>query len=199
MGVYFTVDVSDLQSRIQLLQAACKPERYERAMYRIYNRTGKHVRKILKTDLPKKYYIGASKVGKAVKDAQISGMGCNIPVRDKRGDIGGQYSATGSAAGWESLHKKYRVKARIVKGGKSVLPEKMQQYGSMAPFRNIPSKLNTVTFTRTGKSKLPIKKVVGIAIPQMPMNRSMDDVQKDIHDWMAKQVEREFMNLMAGR
>ena len=41
-------------------------------------------------------------------------------------------------------------------------------------------------------------RVSGIAIPQMPMNRSQDEVQKDIVDWMAKRIEHEFQMLIRG-
>ena len=40
--------------------------------------------------------------------------------------------------------------------------------------------------------------VSGIAIPQMPMNRSKAEVQKDIVDWMAKRIEHEFQMLIRG-
>ena len=47
---------------------------------------------------------------------------------------------------------------------------------------------------------LLIAPVKGIAIPQMPLNRSEPDVQKDIMDYMEKRTEHEFMQLMrSGR
>lgn len=197
LPITINVDASDCVAKLTMLQAACKPERFERAVYRIYSRTGKHVRAILKKDLPHDYKISASKVGKAVGNASIQGMGCIIPVRDKRGDIGGQYTAAGGAHGWNSLHRKYRVKARILKGGQSTLPSTVM--AGYPPFRNLGSKLGGLTFTRTSKERGPIKKVSGIAIPQMPMNRSQDEVQKDIVDFLKAQIEHEFMNVMAGR
>ena len=194
------IDASDVKAKLTLLQAACKPERYERALYRIYNRTGGHVRKILKQDLPRDYSISASKVGKAVQNAQIIGNGCIIPVRDKRGDIGtkGQYKASGGAKGWESLHRRYRVKARILKIKQSTLPERVM--AGYPPFRNLSApKLNKLTFARSSKERGPLLKAVGIAIPQMPMNRSMDNVQGDIEKYLRQQIEHEFMNVMSGR
>ena len=41
-------------------------------------------------------------------------------------------------------------------------------------------------------------KVVGIAIPQMPMNRSQEEVQQDILDYMKERMEHEIQRLMAG-
>lgn len=198
-GIEITVDDSDVKAKLDFMKRNLKPERFERAMYRIYSRTGKHVRQIVKTDVPKQYVIGAQKVGKAVQDAKVSGMSCIIPIRDKRGNIGSQYGAAGGAHGWASLHRKYKVKARIVKGGQSILPSDMRSYGGQPPFRNLGSKLGGLTFTRAGKARVPIMKVSGIAIPQMPMNRSRADVENDIMNWMKKQVEREFLNVINGR
>ena len=138
LPITINVDTSDCMAKLQLLQAATKPERFERALYRIYSRTGKHVRRILKEDLPHDYAISPGKVSKAVMGAQIQGMGCIIPVRDKRGNIGSQYTASGGAHGWNSLKRKYKVKARIVKGGQSIrhsdggisaVPQPWQQAG----------------------------------------------------------------------
>lgn len=197
LPITIEIDGRDCVNKLTMMAAACKPERFERALYRIYSRTGKHVRAILKEDLPHEYVISPSKVGKAVGGAQIQGMGCIIPVTDKRGDIGGQYSATGGAHGWNSLRRKYKVTARIVKSGQSVLPGKVM--AGYPPFRNLGSSLGKLTFTRTSKERGPIMKVVGIAIPQMPMNRSEDEVQEDIKKFLMAQIEREFMNVMAGR
>ena len=55
------------------------------------------------------------------------------------------------------------------------------------------------TFTRAGKSRLPILKVSGIAIPQMPLNRSEAEVQKDIQDYMMQRFEHELNWLLASK
>ena len=39
-------------------------------------------------------------------------------------------------------------------------------------------------------------KITGIAIPQMPMNKSKPDVQRDIKEYLEKQMEERFMALM---
>lgn len=192
-----TIDGKDCVDKLTMMAAACKPERFERAMYRIYSRTGKHVKTILKDDLPHEYVISPSKVGKAVGDVTIVGWGCTIPVKDSRGDIGGQYSASGGAHGWNSLKRKYNVKARIVRAGQSTLPGKVM--AGYPPFRNLGSSLGKLTFARSSKERGPLLKVVGIAIPQMPMNRSEAEVQEDIKKFLMAQIEREFMNVMAGR
>ena len=197
LPITVNIDASDCIAKLSMLQAACKQERFDRALYRIYSRTGKHVKRILKEDLPKQYQVTPGMVGKTVGDVSIAGMGCTIPVRDSRGSIGGRYGASGGAHGWNSLRRKYKVKARIVKGGASILPGTVM--AGYPPFRNLGSSLGGLTFSRTSKKRGPILKVSGIAIPQMPMNRSEGDVQEDIKEFLMAQIEHEFMNVMAGR
>lgn len=193
-AIYIEIDDADFQAKIRFLADAMNPANFERAMYRIFTRTGQHVRKIVKEDVPHEYEISPSKVGAAVKAAQVSGLSCIIPIRDRRGPIGSQYKASGGAHGWASLKRKYRVKAKIVKGGTSTLPARAM--AGYPPFRNLGSKLGGLTFTRTSGARGPILKVSGIAIPQMPVNRSEAEIQKDIYDWMKAQVERECMAVL---
>lgn len=200
-GIYLEIDASELDSEIERLRRVMTPAEFNRAMYRIFQRTGGHVRRILKTDLPKEYHAKAGEIGAAVGNGRVTGgglgVGCSIPVTGHKKSIGGGFGASGGAHGWNSLRRRYRVKARIVKAGQSTLPQQMSSYGGQPPFRNLGSKLGGLTFTRAGKSRFPIKKVVGIAIPQMPMNRSEAEVQKDIVDYMRKRIEHEFMRLLA--
>lgn len=220
--IYLEIDASELDAEIIRLQAVMKPERFNQVMFNIFQRTVGHVRKILQQDLPKEYHVTPARIGKAVKSPKMTsgmgGVGCTIPIRDTRGSIGGMYTASGGARGWDSVRKKYRVKARIVKSSVSTLPENMDSYGGMKPFRNLgprlkiklsneqwkelggrpKSKLSGLTFTRAGKPRGPILKVSGIAIPQMPMNRSQEDVQRDILDYMKARIEHEFQRVIAG-
>lgn len=202
-GIYLEIDASDLSKEIERLQGVLKPERFDRVMYGVFARTGQHVRGVLKKDLPKEYRVKAGEVGVAVKGARVtsggtSGVGCVIPVVGPRRTIGGDYKATGGAHGWISLRKKYRVKARIVVSAQSMLPVKMETYGGEAPFRNLGSKLGKIAYTRLGKERLPIVRVEGVAIPQMPMNRSEEDVQKDILAYMEKRIEHEIQRAIGG-
>lgn len=202
-SVYLEIDASELNEQIERLRSILKPERFDQVMYSIFKRTGNHVKMILRKDLPVDYYVKAGQINAAVKTPQLSGgggmgVGCVIPIVDSRGTIGGRYGASGGAHGWASLHRKYRVKGRVVKAGASTLPSQMGSYGGQPPFRNLGSRLGGLTFTRAGKARFPIMKVVGIAIPQMPMNRSQDEVQQDILDYMKERMEHEIQRLMAG-
>lgn len=195
------VDASEVLAEMDRLKKLMTTTQFERALYGVLNATGKHVKTILGKDLPQKYQIKANKVKDAVGNpvTRTGGalIGCTIPIKGRRGSIarsGGTYVATGGLPGWESLYRKYRVRAKIVKGKKSVLPKKMSRsddYGDHPPFINtIARKIGTLTFTRIKeKERLPIRKVVGIAIPQMPMNRSEEDVQRDIRNYLQNRIE----------
>lgn len=200
-GVYLDIDASDLMDEINRLKAIMTPEQFNRAMYGIFQRTGRHVSTIMKKDLPQEYHVTGGEIGAAVKAPQMSmggGMvGCSIPIVGKRKNIGTGFSATGYRRGWRALTSgKYKVTAKIVKGGASTLPFSMGSYGGMPPFRNMPSKLGKLTFTRAGKPRGPIEKVSGIGVPQMPMNRSQDQVQSDILEYMQQRIEARIMALI---
>jgi len=197
---YFDVDLSQLSGTIQAMKAAHTKEEFEKLMLRAFRRTGGHVRKIMKTEIPKEYNVKAGLVGSAVKSPRTSIAGgqvsCSIPIEDARGSIGGRYNATGGRHGWKNIQpgKRYKVKAQIYNKSqpKSELPIEMKKHNDNAPFRNLSApKLNKVAFVREGKSRLPIVKVVGVAIPQMPMNRAKDSVQDDILDYLKKRIEHE--------
>jgi len=205
--VYLEIDISDLDEEISRLRSVMQPKQFENAMYGIFRRTTRHVRVILKKDLPQQYHVRKSDIQAAVSTGKVvnspgAGVGCTIPIKAERGDVGGKFRARGGARGWESLHKKYRVQARVVKGGISTLPAKMPgNYGGNPPFRNLSAEsLHGLTYTRKTRKRIPIMKVESIAIPQMPMTRSEPDVQRDIRQYLEKQMEQRFNYLvMSGR
>ncbi len=193
-----TIDSSDFWDKVNRLKAVMTQEQFERAMYGIFQRTGRHVAGILRKDLPPKYEAKPGEISAAVKSPQLSmgfgGVGCSIPIRAVRGKIGSQYRAAGGAHGWNSMRRKYKVKARIIKGKQSELPAKW--HSGYPPFRNLGSRLNNLTYARSTKARGPIMKITGIAIPQMPMNLARPEVEQDIKDYLEKQMEERFMALM---
>lgn len=192
--INITVDSSDLQAKLNFIKNNCTEAKCRQAMYTIFNRTGKHVKTIIRKDVPQYYEVPAGEVGSTVQNAQVSGLSCIIPIRGPRRGIGDKFKASGSAKGWESLRKKYRVKARIIKGKQSELPEKW--HSGYPPFRN--SSFSKVTFARSSAARGPIMKVTGIAIPQMPTNLAEPAVQNDIKVWLEKQVDERIRAMMGG-
>lgn len=190
--LFLDIDCSDVLRLCDQYRSQMSKANFDRMMHRIVQRTGKHVGVVLSKDIPQHYAVKAMQVRRAVGKPSMSGGGsdvsCNIPIRGTRGRIGGMFKATGGAPGWNV--RPYRVKAKIVKGNASVIPQKAM--GGVAPFRNtIAPRLNNLTFTRQGKDRFPIAAISGIAIPQMPMNRSKEDVEKDIADFMYQQAQHE--------
>ena len=158
---------------------------------------------ILKQDIPQDYEVKPAWVGSHVKSPRTQmvggrlGVSCCIPIDGTRASIGGRYSATGGAHGWNAVHRKrYKINAKMLKGKTSTLPEEMSHQGGNPPFRNLGSKLGGATFTRVSKERLPIVRVVGLSVPQMPLNRSRDEVQEDIMDTLMKRLEHEHAYIM---
>lgn len=197
--IYLYIDATDVMKKAEALRRNLSDEQVHRAMRRVYRRVPGHVRMILRQDLPKKYYVKPGEINAAVKKGTVSDLSCSIPVVGRRRDIGGKgVSASGGAHGWKSLKRKYRVKAKIVKSGVSTLPQRVGHTGGNAPFRNLGSSIMPLTWTRRSKRRLPIEKMVSIALPQMPTNRSEADVQKDIKDYMYQRLEHEFNQLLGN-
>jgi hypothetical protein len=200
--IEITMDSAEFEELIERLRANMNANKFEHAMYGVFRDTSRHVSAILKKDLPKRYYVKSSEVSATVKNPILvmggGNVGCTIPLTNRRKSIGGSYRATGSARGWQSIRKKYRVGASIVKGGKSILPANMpDEYGGQPPFRNIPSKLGKAAFTRESSDfRAKIRPVVGIAVPQMPMNRSEPEVRADIEKYLMKRLEQRVKALM---
>lgn len=196
--VYLDLDISDAKEKIEALRKVHTEAEMKKLLRRAITRTSGRVRTILKTEIPKDYEVKptwvASHVGNPrMTDGGSIGVGCVIPIDGHRGSIGGRYRASGGAHGWNAVKrgKRYKINARIVKGGASTMPKQMSHQGGNPPFRNLGSKLGGATFTRVGKERFPIARVVGLGVPQMPLNRSKDDVQEEIGSYLQKRLEAE--------
>lgn len=197
-GVYLDVDISDAKDMIDALRAVHTEHEMNQLLYRAFQRTGAKVKTILKTELPKEYEVKPTWVGSHVGSPKTQlgggglGVSCSIPIDGARGSIGGRFNASGGAHGWNATRgRRYKINAKIVKGQSSTLPSEMSHQGGNPPFRNLGSRLGGATFTRVGEDRLPIARVVGLGVPQMPLNRSEDDVQDSIMETLMKRLEHE--------
>lgn len=200
MAVYLHVDTSEAAGLIERVRAAHSKKEFQTVMYRAFKRTGSKVRTILAKELPTEYEVKANLVRSSVGSPRTTiggaGVSCCIPVEGARHSIGGTFPATGGAHGWKVLKgKRYKITARITKGTRSTLPTEMNSYGGEPPFRNL--SFSKVAFTRKGKERFPIMKVVGIGVPQMPMNRSQESVQDEIMETLMKRIEHEHQYLIS--
>ena len=196
------VDASDLIWKVDRLKENMTQEQFERAMYGIFKDTSRHVKKILKEDTRRYYYVKAGDVTAAVQSPQVSygggGVGCVIPIRGTRGTVGGRYRASGGSHGGKAArrHRRQNIKAKVVKAGDSVMPDRMPgSYGGNPPFRNLGSG-SSLAWTRKTSARYPIMPVYSMSIPQMPTNRAEADVQKDIKDYLEKRMDQRFRSLI---
>lgn len=196
-GVYLDIDASDLQEKMARLNRAMNKERFEAAMYGIFKTLPGHVRKILAQDVPQKYQVETKEVKSVVQQAKLTmgggGVGCIIPLKGTRlvhaKGKNHSFKAVGGVPGWASLAGPYPMHTNVIAGTTSQLPERFGP-GNMRPFRNTSAKsLNMVTFVREGKARLPIKPMVGIAVPQMPMTRAKEDVEQDLVRYLENRVD----------
>lgn len=198
LGLDLTIDISEVETEIEKLKSVMTPDQFHRAMYGIFKREGSHIKTILGKDIPLQYKVKSTEVRETVGTPTVTTSegttGCIIPVKGKRRGVGTKYSAKGALHGWETLRRgHYDITAKILTERESKLPFDIK---GKAPFRNMPSKLNKQAFYRTSRERFPIKPVMGIAIPQMPINRSEEDVQSDIVEHLKGRIEARFQALI---
>lgn len=202
-SIYLEIDLSDASATIEALRNIHTPENFRKIMYRVFRRTATRVKTIVAKDVSRHYEITQTKVRAHIGAPRVEygagalGVSCSIPIDGKRLSIGGSYKAKGGRHGWNT-GKRYKISARIVKGQSSTLPKTMDNQGGQPPFRNFSApKLGKVAFTRVSKKRFPIAAVVGVAVPQMPLNRAEDDVQGDIMETLMKRLEHEHQYMMS--
>lgn len=174
----------------------------ERAINTAIHKTGEKVKRIVIDDVGEKYEGGAHWFGAAVQKPQNGFMQCVIPIQGARGTIGQQFKTGGSAyntgpggaygftrgGGWKKLRGKRaaKIRAKIVKGQMSQIPDTLQSYGGNPPFM-----YRGIAYTRRTRQRHPISRVVGIAVPQMVTNRARASIEKDIKTELEKNVMTE--------
>ena len=202
------IDVSEAREKLKKISGCFSPEQVGLMQYRVLRATGRKVKGIVSTDVTKEYYIKKNVAARDIKTPQMRKAGpkqssCIIPIRGKRHIIGGNtFPAVGGVYGWQTLRlgKRYKIYARILANSFSVLPDSLQ--AGNPPFRNIGArKLNDATYRRAAgagfpPNNYPLARVVGPATPHMPVNRSEDDIRKDIKEQMLKSVDTEFNRLL---
>lgn len=181
-GATVYVDISHLQGTIQGMRDVLAPDRFHEVMRRTFNDAGRKVKSIVRKEVPKDYNVTASWAGDAVGWPKQQGIGVVIPIKGKRGSIGGLYSASGPR-GRPRKGVKTKIYAKIVRAGRSTLPDTLPHQGGQPPFflPGVGSRNNRIVMTRKFANKpKPIVRVVGLGVPQMPINKSREDVQDEI-------------------
>lgn len=199
------IDVSDLQKVVDDMKLVLSEEGAKRMLRDTISNTGRKVKSIIGQEVPKKYEAKRNWVTSQVGKPQNGGAGdlsAIIPINGVRGIDGGRFPATGGtswahpSSGGKAARRERRIRVKILKGKANALPETLPHQGGQPPFRNVSSKLGSVVFTRKTNKPYPIARVAGLSVPQMPMNKSKEEITKDIYDYMEKELERNFARML---
>lgn len=218
MQTYLYIDASEFNDLAEEMRKRLTPQNFDKLMRRTLNEVGKRSKKPIREAITQEYHAKKDWINKSIKSAKVSGGGgniiCRIPLASEKGTIGGMFGAQGGWYGWGP--DPYEITADIVKGSKSKLPSHMTHQGGQPPFRNIgerkksiknPNKMlkkpkvevttgtGRIVFTRKGKSRYPIEPVSGIAVPQMPLNRSRAETEDKILEVAEKRLIHNFSRI----
>ena len=169
------IDASDFSEKVQMCRNVMSQDNYYKLINRTFNEIGRRLQTPIAREIQKSYVVTQDWVKNQMGAPKISPMEIRIPLKGKKGSIGGRFRAR--------ARKNGRVSSNIVKSGVSVLPTAMQNQGGNPPFM-----VNGVCFTRRTAARLPIVSVKGLAVPQMPLNQAADDVQDQILDIAGKRL-----------
>ena len=215
---YLNIDMSDVYEKLKEIRQVVGDKNAEKILYWTVKDTAGHIRKTLSPILQKEYQSKAMTIRGSIGQPEMKGaMSCVIPVENARNIIGGKdFPLDGSTTRVVNNNRTRRKKAiaagkkpkpskplkqinvKILKKGVSTLPHIMpgegrSSYGDQPPFlMPVTSKAGAtgkyIVMTRKGKEKLPIIRVVGIGVPQMPLNRSREEVKDDIAEYAMKRL-----------
>lgn len=207
------VDISDVLETYNTLQSLLSKERAHEALRRTLMDTGRKVRTIVSQEVPKQYEVSGGWAASGVGAPRAEGpLTVVIPVRGVRGGVGSVFKIAGASynsnpSGYYRLdtvqygppairrmrkRAKAHIRARIVKGHVSVLPEAMSASMGGQPIFMMHG--IAMARTRAGR-KSPLVHVVDIASPQPPLNRSEPGVVKQLHDTMERRMLHHFSYL----
>ena len=193
---YLDVDISDLKSRVDAMKDILGPKKAEKMLHDTCVDVAKKAKTLVAREVVKDYQVTQRWVKAGIGDWKSAGfvyIGCVIPLTGHRGIIGGTFGAAGGVG--KGKRRLSRIRAKIIKAKSSTMPGKMSHQGGNPPFR---VKSSGLTFTRTTPKRYPIARVAGLSVPQMPLNRSEDNVQQALHDQFAIRVEHHFIRMFNG-
>lgn len=188
IGYDIHIDASQALSMLDEAQKILEPERAKTMLRDTLVDVGRKAKTIVSDCVVQDYVVPKGWAAEKVGFPQVGGGGLNIvvPIRGARGGIGPIYPIA-------SGQRRRRVKARIVKGAVSTLPDKMSNQGGNPPFV-----AKGAAYTRRTDKRYPIVRVVGLGVPQMPLNRSQDKIEAALTAEIEKSAARHFGRLFGG-
>ena len=215
---FLDVDVSRLNELMRGIEEEIGPDGLKKALQWTFRRVPGHIRRIMPSIIVKDYHVQKRYVARTIQKGTLTkdakGVTCIIPVIDPRGIVGGSNYTLAAGArrmAERRLHmsnkqkkgKPYRIKFKMKQQKVSVLPKRMPEarrssYGDQPPFVTPrASKTNGLVFTRKfAKRALPIIRVGGIGVPQMPLNESEKPVQHDIAQYIEKELTLNYEEIL---
>lgn len=211
---FLELDVSDVRAKAQALTNALSHETVMKVMRTTIYETSRQVKTLTKKRIREQYKVGQTPILQSLGQPKISvgtEVSCLIPVRRARGTI-----STGGMSSGSYLALKRGPSAKILVAGNSRLP---RSKGSGRIHFYVPSgRLQGHIMVRhedgkrwkgkrRDKNGHEVGKVsrvgslshgVGIAIPQMPVNRSAKDIQNDAAEFMLKRLEHNIQAVLDG-
>ena len=187
---WLNVDLGDVARTIRFMQGILTRDQFERLLYRTFGEVGRRSKTIISRAVRRDYVVQDGWVQSQIERPKLSmggafGVECRIPLKGKKGVIGPRFPASGGRRG--------RITASIVRTGRSRLPHVMRNQGGNPPFM-----AGGVAFTRRTQARLPIVRVAGLGVPQMPLNRSAEEVQDQILDLAGRRLEHNFMHMFGN-
>lgn len=206
-GVIIEVDTSEATALMHRLASVMAPDKAHELFRRTLVEVGKKVKTFSIDIFPDEYVMKPGWIGSAVKAMQIIGTDeVRVPIKNARGSIGGIFPASGGAyrvqgttvhmADGTTRQRKAHIRTRairahIVTSGVSTLPSRMPSWqGGQPPFM-----MGGIAMTRSGTSRFPIHRVVGLAVPQPPVDRSRGEFEEKIQSYMMERLEHNFWQL----
>lgn len=194
------IDVSQMQGDLSRLKTVFDEATFKRILRHTITDTSRRIKTISKRRIREEYQIAAGRIMRSFGAPQITTgaeISCLIPIKDVRGTI--------ASSGGAYMALKRGPKAKIVKTGNSLLPH--SKGSARIHFYISKGRLSGHVFVRHGDGKRwrsrngrmqkgSISHAVGIGVPQMPMNRSQDEIQADILKYMSKRLahyEKQFI------
>ena len=196
VGLDLKINTDEVVAIAERLSRSLTGEQFDRLMYRTLNEASRKVRTETKQAVSQDYAVTQAWAAAHMLGTQLSGGGghwtCIIPMSGKRGVIGGTFAASGGRLDRRSkkVKRHLTMRAEILRGKKSILPDKMEHQGGNPPFM-----AGKVGFTRTTKKRFPIARVVGLALPQMPINQSRPKIEASMVKYMTERLEHNFQHM----
>lgn len=194
-----TVDVAKASQMINDLRSVYSRDKFNTMMGDVFKRSRGRTRVIISQEVPKYYRVKRKRpLTKMVGNPRIEKSGgnvsCSIPLDGIRGKISGEqemYKSTApvkqmwkTRSGGKSKRNVYKVRAYIVRGHSSELPNE----GKRVHFKVFTGKFKGWTFVRHDKKGEHITRAVGDAPPQMPMNRAEERVKKELAEFFVNRI-----------